>query len=303
MGFKFILTLIFVLILISMLIFYFTPFNIIHFVSSPKNSNFSLADGSVEMQFYPNMRFPSNDISYKISDCNLQKENDMQYAFENMANITLLRFYPVLTNEEISITCQEKNRYDNGMFVAGEGGPINITVARNFDIITKGEILLIKNSNCPNPNVATHELLHVLGFKHSTNPNNIMYNVTDCGQTISNDVIQLINELYSTPSYPDLILENVSGIMKGRFLEINFSVMNGGFRDSAEFNVTIYAGDKLVEKVDLQALQIGYGRFISMENIWVPQMNVNKITINADSYFEEITKENNKVILEIKPQN
>jgi len=300
MGFKFILTLIFIFALISMLIFYFIPFNIIHFVSTPKNSNFSLVEGNTEMQFYPNMRFPSNYISYRIFDCVLQKENDMQSAFENMANITMLRFYPVLTNEEISITCQEKNRYDNGMFVAGEGGPINITVARNFDIITRGEILLIKNSNCPKPNVATHELLHVLGFKHSTNPSNIMYNVTECNQMISEDVIHLIDELYSTPSYSDLILENVSAIMKGRFLNINFSVMNGGFKDSVEFNVGIYAEDNLVGKVDVQPLQIGYGRFISMENIWIPQINVNEITININSNFDEITKENNKITLEMK---
>jgi len=297
MGFKIIL--VFTIILISLLFFYLSPFSLIQFTTRSSNYNFSLG-GNTDMQYYPNMRFSSSNISYKIFGCTLQKENDMKYAFELMEEITNLKFNSVFFNEDILITCDEKNRYSNGLFIAGEGGPTNITVARNFNVITKGEILLIKDSNCPKPNVAIHELLHVLGFKHSDNPQNIMYNITHCDQTVSEDVSQLINEIYSIPSHSDLILENVSGIIKGRFLEINFSVFNGGLNNAEESNVTISIGNKTISDTGILPLQIGYGRFVSIKNIWVPQTNIIELIVKINSNFEEISKENNKIILEIK---
>jgi hypothetical protein len=300
MGLKLIFTLISVFILIPLLIFYFIPSSTFHFAMQPQNSNFSVIEGNSDMQYYPNMRFPSNDISYRISNCPLQKENDMEYAFEIMNNITNLKFNSVLYNEEISITCEEKERYnDGGLFIAGEGGPTNITVAENFNVITHGEILLIKHSNCPKPNVATHELLHVLGFGHSNNPNNIMYNITNCEQTLSDDVLNLIDKIYSVPSYPDLIIKNVSGLIKGRFLELNFSVLNGGLQDAGESRVIVYAEDKIVEEIELSSLKIGSGRLISTKNIWIPQINVKELTVVINSDFDEITKENNNVTLKI----
>ena len=59
-----------------------------------------------------------------------------------------------------------------GLFIAGEGGPSNITKSGDFSVITHGSILLIKESKCERPNIAIHELLHALGFDHSENPNN-----------------------------------------------------------------------------------------------------------------------------------
>ncbi len=299
MGVKDILFILFALFAISLMIFYFIPFGTITFSSKTGNYNFSIGNISGDMQFYPNMRFPSNEISYKISDCNLQKQDDMEFAFEIMENLTPLRFYPS-NNEEITITCEERNRVDNGLFIAGEGGPTNITVAGNFNVITYGEILLIKESGCEKPNVALHELLHVLGFKHSSNPENIMYNVTSCAEIVGEDMIQLINSLYSIESNPDLAFEEASASMSGRFLSINFTVINVGLKNSEKSRVDFYADKNLIKKVDLESLEIGSGRIITMQNIFVTQLNVDELELSINSTFNEISKENNKLILEIK---
>jgi len=300
MTMKTILFILFALFAISLMIFYFIPFNTINFGIKSGNYNFSVIEGNKSMQFYPNMRFPSSEISYQISDCPLQKENDMEYAFNIIENITPLSFYPVNNNEDISVTCQEKNIIHNGLFTAGEGGPTNVTVAGEFNVITHGDILLIRESSCPKPNVAIHELFHVLGFGHSTNSENIMYNISKCDQTIGQDMIQLINNLYSIQSKPDLIFEDVSAKMSGRFLNINTTVTNAGLSNADSSTVTIYADGNVVKEIDLEPLAIGHGRIITMENIFITQISVKELELVINNNFGELSKDNNKIKLEIK---
>ena len=82
-------------------LYWFIPGGVIDFSTDVRNSNFSISSEYEEMQFYENMRFPNPRISYKIFDCTLQKEDDMEYAFEIISNITILDFYEVEENEEI----------------------------------------------------------------------------------------------------------------------------------------------------------------------------------------------------------
>jgi hypothetical protein len=300
MSVKNILFVVFALFAISLMIFYFIPFGTINFKAKTGNYNFSINNDGSDMQFYPNMRFPDSRISYRISDCPLQKEDDMGFAFDIMENLTSLTFYSVNNNEEISVTCEEKSRIDEDLFIAGEGGPTNITVAGQYNVITYGEILLITDSKCPKPNVAIHELMHVFGFKHSTNRENIMYNITNCDQTIGEDMLQLINNLYSIESNPDLTFKDVSASMSGRFLNVNMTIVNEGLKDAGKSIIDIYTDKKLIKEIDLESLEIGSGRIITLENIFVTQINVNEIMLSIDSNFNEMSKDNNQIQLEIK---
>jgi hypothetical protein len=298
MGFKIIFSLIFLLIAVSLMFFYFMPFNTIDFKPQTGNSNFSFIENS-EMQFYPNLRFSKTDISYKIINCPLKKEDEMEYAFEIMENLTLLGFYPVISEELISVNCDDKDVMEKGLFVAGEGGP-NITLIGNLNLISSGRILLRRNSDCANPNIALHELLHVLGFNHSKNSENIMYPVTDCNQEIGEDIINLINELYSIPSFPDLTIENASAIMNGRFLDLEITIRNFGLNDAGNSTLMIYTDDKFLKKVDLVEIKSGEGLTINLNNILVTQLRFDELNLEIESPFEEINKENNKIKLEIK---
>lgn len=292
----------FLIVIILLVIYWFMPFGATEFfIKSPGHANFSLNSSVFEnMQFYENMRYPDERISYQIYTCVLQKENNMRRAFDILENKTILEFYPVNYDEEISITCDSKARIEEGLFIAGEGGPTNITKTDNFNVILHGKILLIKESGCENPNIALHELLHALGFGHSSNRNNIMYNFSRCSQTMGEDIPNLINELYSYPSYADLSFENISAVMNGRFLDLNITIRNHGLKKAEEFNIKIYADDKLVKEFDSDELEIGMGRMIILTNLWISKLNFNELEVSINSTFSELDKKNNKIILEIK---
>ncbi len=300
MGLKTLLSglLVFFLI-INFILYWFVPFQQFEFISNNGNANFSMYSFGTEMQFYENMRFPDKIISYKISDCTMQKKNEMLDAFDLLSNETILEFFSVEANEEITISCDNKNRFEGGLFIAGEGGPTNITMTNNFNVISKGNIILIKESKCPKPNVALHELLHVLGFNHSENKNNIMYPISDCKQTIG-DIPTLINEIYSVPSYPDLTIEKVSVLMNGKYLDINMSVRNHGLIKSDNTEIIISSGDTTIKNILLESLDVGYGIAITLTNVWVPKLNIEQIDFLIDSNFSELDKKNNKRILKIK---
>jgi len=300
MNWKTIFGFIFLLIVVGLLVVYwFIPLDSSEFFVKNRETNFSLGNNS-DMQFYENMRFPTSEISYKIYDCTLQKQDDMKRGFEIVENLTILNFYSVSSNEEISITCSSENRMEEGMFIAGEGGPTNITQGDNFNVIFHGTILLIKDSKCANPNIAMHELFHVLGFKHSENPNNLMYYLSKCNQQISEDMVDLINELYSVPNYADLSFGNISATMNGKYLNANFTIRNYGLKDATSSQVKIYADGKNIKTVDLKSINIGYGRSISLQNVFVTQLSVDELEIIIETSFPELDKENNKVILEVK---
>lgn len=294
----FLTTVIAVFLLLLLFFYWIFPLDTINFTFAPKNSNFTIT-GNESMQFYPNLRYPSKDISYDIQSCNLQKTDDMKRAFDMVENLTVLNFY-VADDEEsadISITCDETTKFEGDLFVAGEGGPVNITKTEKFNVIHKGAVTLIRESRCENPTVETHELLHALGFAHSSNSNNIMYPVSKCGQTIGEDIPEAIDQLYSYPSLADLALENVSATMSGRYLSLNIIIRNQGLAGSKGGKIEVYADNSSVKTIDFAPVEIGYGRMITVTDIFIFQKNVEELRFLIKTDSEELDKENNEAIL------
>jgi hypothetical protein len=301
MTWKRVMSIVLVFLFVAMLILYW------YFPSDPREFNFELYpstnfsdnDTNVGMQFYPDMRFPSKEISYDINEaCTLKKKAEMIEAFNILENLTSLKFYPS-SNAEIEIMCEDKVVVDNGMFIAGEGGPANVSLGNLYSVIQNGHILLIRESKCERPNIAIHEALHVLGFDHSDNVNNIMYPVSKCRQEISDDLIGEINRLYSVPSLPDIALEKVSAEMKNRFLNANITLQNQGLRESGNFSIEIYADDKLIEEVEVSNTPLGAGKEISVTNILISQIKVDKLVFSVKGLGQELNEKNNIATLEI----
>jgi len=258
-------------------------------------SNYEFGNES-NIQFYENMRYLDSNISYRIDACPIQKEIEMRHAFYEVQNKTALSFYQVSNGEEITVTCDSKNRIENGMFIAGEGGPSNITKAGSTHIILNGKVLLIKESTCERPVVAIHELFHALGFTHSNNVCNIMYNFSKCSQGIGNDMIELVDDIYSYSPLPDLKIENLTGEFHERYLDLNFSIKNIGLLNSEDFFIDIYSNKKLSKKVDIKKIEVGGGAEIVLKNVDV-EMNVKDVYVAIIYNFEELNKSNNNAYL------
>lgn len=261
-------------------------------VNAPSYTNSSI-------QFYPDMRFPEKSISYKIIDCPVKKMNDMLDSFQVMENLTVLSFYAVDNDEEITITCSSEAREaeKTGYFIAGEGGPTNITVTDNFNVIHRGKILLLRDSKCEHPNVGIHELLHVLGFTHSPNEDSIMYEVSSCSQVITSDITNEINRLYKTPTLPDLIVKNLTAETNGRYLDVTFKVVNHGLAKSGKSEAFLYVNDQELSKISINPLEIGYGTEISLKNVKLPFGKTETISLDVNTSFDELSKKNNKIEL------
>ncbi len=305
MGEKGILSFFLVLLFVVLLFFYwFLPTNEIYFkMSGPSHSNFTLNSSFPEdMQFYENMRFPDSKISYKITDCPLNQKDEMERAFRIIEGTTLLNFYSVNSNEEISVTCNSTAKIEEGLFIAGEGGPTNITKTEKFAVILKGKILLIKESRCEEPAVAIHELLHVLGFDHSENSKNIMYPVSRCDQEIGEDALGLINWLYDFPSLPDISFEQASASLRGRYLDVSTTVRNNGLKESENLTLIIYSENKKIKEFEIESLQIGVGRSLTLTNMLVLS-KVDELRIIIDYPYPELDKKNNEIILQIVENN
>jgi hypothetical protein len=251
-------------------------------------------------QFYPSMRFAYKDISYEIDEeCNLKKQNDVIGAFDIIEQKTNLNFYRAY-NGQINVSCDEKTKMEGDLMIVGEGGPINVSIGKYFSIIGGGQILLIKDSNCPKPNLDMHEILHVLGFDHSQNSKSVMYSILDCDQEIDQVYIDKINYLYSSPSFPDLEIENLEASFSNRFLDYNLTIQNEGLADAGASYLDVYADDKKIDEIKIEPLKPGYGEKLTMSNFMVSKITFSSIKFVVRTGYEELNKENNHAVLEIK---
>jgi len=281
-----------------------TPFIVLNKGNKPIVGNISGEENYPEgIMFYENLRFSEKQISYNIdSSCGEKKSNDAKIAFEILTENTILSFYEISGKEEILVSCDENiPKIDKTHFVAGEGGPTYIVNATNFNIIKNSTILVYDDDSCNKPIVTIHEILHAIGFKHSSYKNSIMYPIANCNQQITPEIIEKINLLYSIPALPDLTLEEIEAEKKGLFLNFKTSIVNAGLQTSSPTSLKIYSGEKEVVDYNIDKLEPGKGIFISGKNVKLLSSSEQlKFIIDENNLIKEIDENNNEVILALK---
>ncbi len=255
-------------------------------------------------QFYSDMRYPDKEISYYLSiSCSSKKKTDFKEAVELIESKTILNFVESTSNDaQITITCSNlaPEPQEEGHFIAGEGGPSIFLNTSRFAIIMSGKIALYRPETCGTPQIATHELLHALGFDHNSNKESIMYPITNCGQKLDQYIIDDINNLYATPSLPDLEIESVQANQTGRYLNFDITISNLGLKSMKEATLEVLANSELVKEFEIGEIDVGAKRHLSVTNLRLPR-NIDKIVLSAKTTQSELSLDNNEV--EIGPAN
>ena len=264
------------------------------------------------LQFYPNMLFNHKNLSYKIQQtCELEKKLNTRQAFHAIEIKTqnLLTFYEADSNEDILIECNQTNeQYELGkkeaFFVAGEGGPDKAVSTGMSWVIEHGKVLLYypRNKECMSYNIELHELLHVFGFKHSDNKYSIMYNVSECNQVMSDDIINEFLRLYNLPELADVYIANISAVKRGMYIDFNIEVRNQGIRGATNATLFLSSENKQIKSFSLEDIGYGEGKILEVENVRIPltMLALKDITFSASSESEEISYENNNITLSIQ---
>lgn len=262
-------------------------------------NNLSLDLPNKSSQFHPNMRYPSRIITYFVSkNCSTKKTNDFLNAVSFLEERTILIFRESET-PDILVTCSNVAPAPNeeGHFVAGEGGPSVIVNSTRFAVIMLGKIGLYRPETCDTPQVATHELLHALGFDHNNNASSIMYPVTNCNQVLDDYIIKEIKDLYTIPSEGDLVIESVKANRTGRYLNFEAVIANYGLKKITQSTLQVVIKDSIVKEFDVGALDIGSKKSLTISNLRVPS-DSNRISLVIESSDPEIDRNNN--LAEIK---
>ena len=257
--------------------------------------------------FSERLRFNHNIISYFIEgECDGVRREAMVEAFALFANkMRIVSFYEVSADADINVGCSDNYiSLGENLFAAGEGGPSIIINTSNFKTIEEGKISLYDDPRCDYPVVELHELGHVFGFDHSSDPKNIMYNTSNCNQRISKDMVKLINDLYSIEPLADASLNNIKAVKRGKYMDFNITVLNDGMLEIDDIALTIVVDGENIEVMELGEIGIGYGRTLRAENVKLPSMNVDKIkfVVDKDNVVRELNEENNVVEMVVSSQ-
>ena len=259
------------------------------------------------IQFYSNMKFNHNEVSYNINqDCSQEEQSRMVNAFQELSNkVNLIIFKEVLMNPDIKVSCSKEinNLEEKDYFIAGEGGAKEIVQTGKYNVITNGLILLYqsqKNSiKCNFPNTEIHELIHVFGFGHSDNKNSLMYPILEsCEQKLDKSIIEELNRLYSEENLPDLYFEEAKATKRGRYLDFNITIKNSGTIDAQNIDLTILDKGEIIETKPIEEIKYGAGIFLETQNLKLINRDSQEIKfiIDYNNKIKEINKTNNKVV-------
>lgn len=254
-------------------------------------------------QFYPNMKFNHNSISYEInSECNNEKKTRMIEAFQELeTRVGIINFHSVSTEPDIEVSCSEYTpKKDKDYFIAGEGGAKEIIQTGRYNVITNGIILLHGNPHqfyeCEWPNIELHELLHVFGFDHSQDQNSLMYSyLKSCNQKLDQSIVDDLKKIYSEKNLADLYFEKAEAVKKGKYLSFNVTIKNSGTLDAENVILKVFDANNRLKDFELNNIPFGAGANLYVVNLKLKSRSSEniKLIIDADDSIKEIDEANN----------
>jgi hypothetical protein len=254
-------------------------------------------------QFYPNMRFNHNDLTYSfISACSDDKISKMIEAFGVLEDRVGIISFQETTGEEadVLVSCSKERVSEAGnIFITGEGGPSKFLNLSLYPLILQGEILLYeelykeRRSQCEEPVVEIHELLHVFGYDHVDNKSSVLYPYFACDQELGDEFVDDLIRLYSIEPKAEIYYKNVSADKSGVYLNFNISLVNEGLIEAKAVSLIVEGDGKEQEEFELKDVDVGTITTFSIENFRLSSRNIDEIEFRLVTETEEYSLENN----------
>ena len=274
-------------------------------LESYKNSANSdpVIKNTLAKQFYPSMRFRDSKITYTIEKtCSFDKTTSIYSALDTIMDKTIISFQELTSGGEMQFLCSQVAPQPDevGHFVAGEGGPTKIINTTNYAVILSEKVSLYRDEKCPQPKIALHEILHGLGFDHINNSRSILYPITDCNQVIDDSIISEIALLYRDKPLPDLIIENATANITGKYINFDVTISNMGLENAKNVTLNVKNGDSLIKSFNLENIDIGAKKFYRVLNLkFAGKLSSINFETQDNLAQSELSYSNNKASLNI----
>jgi hypothetical protein len=264
-------------------------------------------------QFSPNMRFNTNNLSYYFQQgCTNERKEQMKLAFLKISKETkIIYFYELHSlykEPEIIISCSEESKRsldeenNKKTFIAGEGGPTKFLNLLPYPLIIQGEIELYSSkyaTQCSEPLVELHELLHVFGYDHISEKDSILYPYLSCDQKFKQAIIDNLIGLYSEPARAELSINNISASKAGKYLDFFIEIKNTGLIDAENVIIEVSTDNRLIKDFELEDLSPGLTRSLKLTNLELPSNKVNNLNFSVKSITPEYYLENNLIEMQV----
>jgi subtilase family serine protease len=128
-----------------------------------------------------------------------------------------------------------------------------------------------------------------------------MYNLSRCDQEITEDMVDLINELYLIKPLPDARISELTAIKKGRYIDFNITVLNEGLTEIENISLTLVSNKKVMDTIPLGGIGIGFGRILRVTNLKLSSTSIDTIdfVVDYESVVEELDENNNLVKMSV----
>ncbi len=103
-----------------------------------------------------------------------------------------------------------------------------------------------------------------------------------------------MRELYSIEALADVRIENVEGIVHGRYLDFNISILNEGLVGADNVTLWISTDGERIDLVEMGGVEVGFGRTLKVENMKIPRnVETLEFVLDAGEGVREMEYDNN----------
>jgi hypothetical protein len=116
-----------------------------------------------------------------------------------------------------------------------------------------------------------------------------MYNVSDCNQKLTSEIIDNIKNLYSIDNLPDLHFEELNVSKNNNYMGFNAKIINKGLKEAKRVLLNVNSDNK-INSFAIGDINYGEGKIINVEDVYIGNDRELNFTLST---FYDLNKSDN----------